>query len=74
MHTLQSNYTMTMSQALTQPIKSYMYTAQRGRLSSHVDFIGGCLKARNQIEAYSNAKLLVRERGGNVSQLLVNRL
>lgn len=65
--------------------QSYLYTAQRGRLTqptkSHkalscycVQFIGGCLKARNPQEAYNNARLLVRERGGNVSQLLVNKL
>lgn len=73
MDTLQSNYTMTMSQALTQPIKSYMYTAQRG-IGLKAKFIGGCLKARNQVEAYANARVLVRERGGNVTQLLVNKL
>jgi GTP cyclohydrolase III len=63
-------------------MQSYIYTAQRGRLSDSiknlscysVQFIGGCLKARTPLEAYNNARLLVRERGGNVSQLLVNRL
>ena len=63
-------------------MQSYLYTAQRGRLTHtiknlscyRVQFIGGCLKARNPAEAYNNARLLVRERGGNVSQLLVNRL
>lgn len=63
-------------------MQSYLYTAQRGRLSNtikemscySVQFIGGCLKARNPQEAYNNARLLVRERGGNVSQLLVSKL
>ena len=63
-------------------MQSYIYTSQRGRLSKNIDklscysvhFIGGCLRARNPQEAYNNARLLVGERGGNVSQLLVNRL
>ena len=62
-------------------LQSYLYTAQRGRLTPLknrscylVQFIGGCLKARNPQEAYNNARLLVRERGGNVSQLLVSKL
>lgn len=61
--------------------QSYLYTAQRGRFNNlknlsmcTVDFIGGCLKARNPKEAYTNARLLVRERGGNVTQLLVSKL
>lgn len=67
-------------------MQSYIYTSQRGRMTTlrnlscgrktmcTVDFIGGCLKARNPSEAYNNARLLVRERGGNVSQLLVSKL
>lgn len=66
-------------------MQSYIYTAQRGRLTqptqSHkalsvycVQFIGGCLKARNLQEAYNNARLLVRERKGNVTNLIVNKL
>lgn len=63
-------------------MQSYIYTAQRGRLSNtikemscySVQFIGGCLQARNPQEAYNNAKFLVKERGGNVTQLLVNKL
>lgn len=62
-------------------MQSYLYTAQRGRFTNlknlsmcTVDFIGGCLKARNPQEAYNNARLLVRERKGNVSQLLISRL
>lgn len=66
-------------------MQAYLYTAQRGRLTqptkNHkalsvycVQFIGGCLKARNPQEAYTNARLLVKERGGNVSQLLVSKL
>jgi hypothetical protein len=62
-------------------LQSYLYTAQRGRLTPLknsscylVDFIGGCLKARNPQEAYNNARVLVRERGGNVTQLLVSKL
>lgn len=62
--------------------QSYLYTAQRGRLSNTikdmscmtVHFIGGCLRARNPQEAHTNAKLLVKERGGNVSQLLISKL
>lgn len=54
------------------PLKSYMYTAQRGVKCPK--FIAGCLKARNQVEAYANARLLVKERGGLVSHLLVNQL
>lgn len=54
--------------------QSYLYTSQRGRLSKRVGFIGGCLQARNHTEAYNNAKFLVKERGGNVSQLLVSKL
>lgn len=62
-------------------MQSYIYTSQRGRLTPMknrscyiVEFIGGCLKARNPAEAYTNARLLVKERGGNVSQLLVSKL
>jgi hypothetical protein len=67
-------------------MQTYVYTAQRGRFTSlkdlssgrktmcTVDFIGGCLKARNPQEAYNNARVLVRERKGNVSQLLVSKL
>jgi GTP cyclohydrolase III len=63
-------------------MQSYLYTAQRGRLTNsikdlscyNVHFIFGCLKARNPAEAYTNARLLVKERGGNVTQLIVSRL
>lgn len=62
-------------------MQSYLYTAQRGRMTSlknlsmcTVDFIGGCLRARTPSEAYTIARLLVKERGGNVSQLLVSKL
>ena len=51
-------------------MQSYIYTSQRGRLTPMknrscyiVEFIGGCLKARNPAEAYTNARLLVKERG-----------
>jgi GTP cyclohydrolase III len=63
-------------------MQSYIYTAQRGRLSNtiknlscfNVEFIGGCLKARTPQEAYNNARVLVRDRKGNVSQLLVTKI
>lgn len=62
-------------------MQSYLYTAQRGKLTIPkglscyaVQFIGGCLTARNSQEAYNNARLLVRERGGNVTQLLISKL
>lgn len=51
----------------------YMYTAQRG-LGKKMKFISGCLQARTPAEAYNNARLLVKERGGLVTHLLIKSL
>lgn len=55
-------------------MQSYIYIAQKGRINGKMSFIYGCLQARNLSESYHNAKFLVRERGGNVTNLIINKL
>lgn len=55
-------------------MQPYYYIAQKGRINGKITFIYGCLMARNMSESYHNAKFLVKERGGNVTNLIVDRL